>query len=132
MEKFLFQYMLNLVTDFDLIVMGGFYNVSKTYIETLLVGVIKEKENNHVEVFSVGKVSNYIKERYVLSDFLKTSWHIVEREPPPLWYHCSTTNADGRPDVWIEPQKSAVLQIKATDLAPSSAFHFKKSLNSHS
>jgi len=56
----------------------------------MLLGVIKEKENNHVDVSSVGKVSNYIKERYVVSVFFKTSGHIVEREPPPLSYHYST------------------------------------------
>ncbi|XP_061401399.1 DNA ligase 4-like, partial [Musca vetustissima] len=116
------DYIDGLTTEFDLLVIGGFYNRSRTFVESFLVGVLKYISHQQFEVYSVGKVSNCTQQRVLLNNTLKSHWHLLSQEQPPIWYHYRHTSAEGRPDVWIEPRNSVILQIKATDLNPSGAF----------
>lgn len=97
-------------------------------MESFLLGVLKCNSPSDFEVYSVGKVSNIMRQRAVLGDSLREHWRQFSTEPPPLWYHYKD-NAEGRPDVWIEPKNSTILQIKAADLSPSSAYSLVKSLH---
>lgn len=123
------DYITGLTTEFDLLVIGGFYNRARTFIQSFLLGVLKYNAETQYEVYSVGKVDNRTRQRATLNDALKQHWQDCKREPPPCWYHYKQSSAEGRPDVWIEPNKSVILQIRATDLAPSSAFALSKSLH---
>lgn len=91
--------------------------------------MLKYNSENQYEVYSVGKVDNRTRQRTTLNDALKEHWQDCIQEPPPSWYHYKVNNAEGRPDLWIEPNKSVILQIRATDLVPSSAFALVKSLH---
>lgn len=110
-------------------VIGGFYNRTRTFVESFLLGVLKYVSHQQYEVYSIAKVSNNTTHRIVLNNTLKPHWRLLNQEPPPLWYHYKQTNADGRPDVWIEPRNSIILQIKATDLNPSGAFYTTTALH---
>lgn len=109
--------------------MGGWYNSHKNFIESFLLGAVNQKAPNEYEVFSVGKVANVIAQRVVLCERLKPYWHDMNNEPPPLWYHYVHNSLDGRPDLWIDPKNSEILQIKAADLAPSGQFKSSKALH---
>ncbi|XP_012162319.1 DNA ligase 4 [Ceratitis capitata] len=123
------DYIDGLTTEFDLLVIGGFYNRTRTFIQSFLLGVLKYTSETHYELYSVGKVDNKSRQRTVLNNALKPYWHDCKQEPPPQWYHYKSSRADGRPDVWIEPNKSVILQIKATDLTPNASFFLPKSLH---
>lgn len=123
------DYITGLTTEFDLLIIGGFYNRTRTFIKSFLLGVLKYNSENQYEVYSVGKVDNRTRQRTTLNDALKEHWQDCIQEPPPSWYHYKVNNAEGRPDLWIEPNKSVILQIRATDLVPSSAFALVKSLH---
>ncbi|XP_037936936.1 DNA ligase 4-like [Teleopsis dalmanni] len=123
------DYIQGLTTEFDLLVIGGFYNRTRTFIESFLVGVLNFKGEDNYEVYSVGKVTNNTRQRIALNETLKPLWHKLTSDPPPMTYRYVHTNPEGRPDVWIEANKSIILQIKAADLAPSSAFFLSKSLH---
>ncbi|XP_018798051.1 PREDICTED: DNA ligase 4 [Bactrocera latifrons] len=123
------DYITGLTTEFDLLIIGGFYNKTRTFIQSFLLGVLKYNSETQYEIYSVGKVDNRTRQRAILNDTLRQHWHDCKREPPPSWYHYKQSSADGRPDVWIEPNNSVILQIRATDLAPSSAFALSKSLH---
>lgn len=118
-----------MTTEFDLLVIGGFYNRARTFVDSFLVGVLKYISHQQFEVYSVGKVSNCTQQRVLLNNTLKSHWHLLSEEQPPMWYHYRQTSAEGRPDVWIEPRHSVILQIKATDLNPSGAFALTMSLH---
>ena len=102
--------------------MGAFFNRTRTFVESFLVGVVKYISHQQFDVYSIGKVSNITRQRVELNNLLKPLWHLVTEEPPPIWYHYRESNAEGRPDAWIDPRNSVILQIKATDLNPSGAF----------
>lgn len=114
---------------------GGFYNRTKTFIESFLLGVLEYISENQYVVWSVGKVSNVLRQRDSLADILRTRWRLLEEELPPMWFHYIHKNSEGRPDVWIDPKDSVILQIKSTDLHPShnfalsTALHFPRIVN---
>lgn len=111
---------------------GGFYNRTKTFIESFLLGVLGYISADEYVVWSVGKVSNVLRRRDALAEVLRTRWRLLEEELPPMWFHYIHNNAEGRPDVWIDPKDSVILQIKSTDLhvsanfALSTALHFPR------
>ncbi|XP_067641876.1 DNA ligase 4 [Eurosta solidaginis] len=123
------DYIAGLTTEFDLLIIGGFYNRTRTFIQSFLLGVLKYVSDTQFEVYSMGKVDNRTRINKRLNDALKQYWQDCKMEPPPNWYHYKPSSAEGRPDVWIEPRKSVILQVRATDLAPSSAFALSKSLH---
>uniref|UniRef100_A0A1A9W1G8 DNA ligase 4 n=1 Tax=Glossina brevipalpis TaxID=37001 RepID=A0A1A9W1G8_9MUSC len=123
------DYFDGLTTEFDLLIIGGFYNRQRTFIESFLLGILKYTSHQEYEVWSVAKVNNNITQRATLNSLLKSRWHLVEEEPPPMWFHYEQRNSEGRPDVWIDPRESVILQIKATDLNPSPAFALKMTLH---
>ncbi|KAM8718835.1 hypothetical protein ACLKA7_001529 [Drosophila subpalustris] len=124
------DYIEGLITEFDVLIIGGFYNRNRTFIESFLLGVLKPGgENGRDEVYSIGCVANNTRQRKVLNHELNAHWHFSNTEPPPLWYHYRPNEKDGRPDVWIQPEKSIILQVKAADLTPNGAFFTPKSLH---
>ncbi|XP_068154821.1 LOW QUALITY PROTEIN: DNA ligase 4, partial [Drosophila tropicalis] len=125
------DYIKGLTTEFDVLIIGGFYNRKMTFIESFLLGVLQPQTNNsgRDEVFSIGRVANNTRQRVVLNDALRSHWHKASAEPPPLWFHYKATEKEGCPDVWIEPRHSIILQVKAADLAPYGAFYTAKSLH---
>ncbi|XP_062139065.1 DNA ligase 4 [Drosophila sulfurigaster albostrigata] len=124
------DYIEGLITEFDVLIIGGFYNRKRTFIESFLLGVLKPAgEHGRDEVYSIGCVANNSRQRAVLHHELKPHWHESGTEPPPLWYHYKPNEKEGSPDVWIQPDKSIVLQVKAADLTPNGAFYTAKSLH---
>lgn len=124
------QYVEGLITEFDVLIIGGFYNRKRTFIESFLLGVLKPAgESGRDEVYSIGCVPNNTSQRSVLNKELSSHWHNVCAEPPPLWYHYKPKEKEGCPDVWIQPNKSIILQVKAADLSPNNTFFTPKSLH---
>ncbi|KAH8387859.1 hypothetical protein KR093_009908, partial [Drosophila rubida] len=124
------DYIEGLITEFDVLIIGGFYNRKRTFIESFLLGVLKPAgAHGRDEVFSIGCVANNTRQRSVLHHELSAHWHVSSTEPPPLWYHYKPNEKEGSPDVWIQPQNSIVLQVKAADLTPNGAFYTAKSLH---
>ncbi|XP_023176377.2 DNA ligase 4 [Drosophila hydei] len=124
------DYIEGLITEFDVLIIGGFYNRKRTFIETFLLGVLKPGGGTERdEVFSIGCVANNTRQRGVLHNELKPHWRNASTEPPPLWYHYRPNEKEGAPDVWIQPEKSIILQVKAADLSPNGAYSTPKSLH---
>lgn len=109
--------------------MGAFFNRTRTFVESFLVGVLKYTSHQQFDVYSIGKVSNVTWQRVLLNNTLKPHWRLIIEDPPPMWYHYRESNAEGRPDAWIDPSNSIIFQIKATDLNPSGAFALPMSLH---
>lgn len=86
-------------------------------------------ESGPDEVYSIGCVPNNTRQRHVIDKELRSHWHNVSTEPPPLWYHYKPSEKDGCPDVWVQPNQSLILQVRATDLTPNRAFFTTKSLH---
>ncbi|XP_053668050.1 DNA ligase 4-like [Anopheles marshallii] len=106
------DYIDGLVVDFDLLVLGGFYNMRRTYVNALLVGVARGPG----EYVSVAKVSMGlgVAEWQQLNQSLRPHW----RTEPLEGLHCGRT----QPDVWITPTNSIVLQLKGSELVRSDSY----------
>ncbi|XP_035891329.1 DNA ligase 4-like [Anopheles stephensi] len=106
------DYIEGLVVDFDLLVMGGFYNLRRTHVNTFLVGVGRGPG----EYVSVAKVSMglSVAEWQQLNQSLRSHW----RTEPVDGMHCGRTT----PDVWIAPGSSIVLQLKGSELVRSDSY----------
>uniref|UniRef100_A0A182MD64 DNA ligase 4 n=1 Tax=Anopheles culicifacies TaxID=139723 RepID=A0A182MD64_9DIPT len=106
------DYIAGLVVDFDLLVIGGFYNLRRSYVNAFLVGVARGPD----EYVSVAKVSMGLSvvEWQQLNQSLRPHW----RTEPLERVHCGRT----RPDVWIAPSNSIVLQLKGSELVRSDTY----------
>ncbi|KAL9692558.1 hypothetical protein quinque_015737 [Culex quinquefasciatus] len=120
------DYIDNLVSDFDLLIMGGFYNAKRSFVNTYLVGVLdKSTEDTFLAVTKVG-IGLSVDQWRTLNTSLRPHWREVtfrregrskiSEEPPGLRW------GQTAPDVWIPPNHSIVLQLKGSELVRSSSF----------
>ncbi|XP_055613187.1 DNA ligase 4-like [Uranotaenia lowii] len=125
------DYIDNLVSDFDLLIIGGFYNYKRTFVNTFLVGVLEKRLANDDEqptylgVTKVG-IGLSLEQWKQLNNSLRPHWQEVVRrkegrstiaeEPPGVRW------GQTAPDVWISGSNSIVLQLKGSELVRSSSF----------
>ncbi|XP_058442972.1 DNA ligase 4 [Malaya genurostris] len=125
------DYIDNLVSDFDLLILGGFYNYKKTAINTWLVGVLDSRPTNDKDTPSFSTVTKVAMglsndQWKLLNTSLRPHWRevlsqkvgrsTISEEPPGL--HWGRTP----PNVWIPPKHSIVLQLKGSELVRSDSY----------
>ncbi|XP_065089614.1 DNA ligase 4-like [Ochlerotatus camptorhynchus] len=122
------DYIDNMVSDFDLLIIGGFYNFKRTFITTFLVGVLDNRDKENLRFLSVTKVGIGLSNDQwkQLNSSLRPHWRdvvarkesrsTVTEEPPELRW------GQTPPDVWIPPKHSIVLQLKGSELVQTSSF----------
>ncbi|XP_049292762.1 DNA ligase 4-like [Anopheles funestus] len=106
------DYIDGLVVDFDLLVMGGYYNLRRSYVNAFLVGVARSPG----VYVSVAKVTMGlgVAEWQQLNQTLRSHWRTESIEG----LHCGRV----QPDVWIAPCNSIVLQLKGSELVRSDSY----------
>lgn len=119
------EYTVGLTDELDLIILGGYFGEGrrKANISHFLVGVAVSpatEGTNPVDFYSVGRVgSGYSREE--LADLLQKltpHWRTVKSGFLPNGLHWTKE----KPDVWIEPSKSQILQVKATEIVKSDSY----------
>uniref|UniRef100_A0A182N904 DNA ligase 4 n=1 Tax=Anopheles dirus TaxID=7168 RepID=A0A182N904_9DIPT len=108
------DYIAGLVVDFDLLVLGGFYNQRRTYVNAFLLGVAKTP----TEFVSVARVSMGLgtAEWQQLNQTFRPHWRTGEAAAHGL--HFGRT----QPDVWIAPASSLALEIRGSELVRSESY----------
>ena len=111
-----------MVKEFDCIIIGGYFANphKKNYLQRYMLGVVeKQADNDAFNVYAVGEVVHgvSVQERMKINDNLKP--HMVD--------HCGEKEVSfgfgkiffgkNKPDVWVPPNKSIVLECKASELA---------------
>lgn len=127
---FRFQYVHGLVSDFDLLIVGGYYDARRKNIYKFLAAVFKKDEDKFDSGVLYGccnVVHGLNQEQY---DYLRTRlgphWNPVRKtkegrstishSPKGIeWKNAS-------PDVWIEPRLSVIVQVYATELIETEDF----------
>ncbi|XP_039307186.1 DNA ligase 4 isoform X4 [Solenopsis invicta] len=116
------EYSDNLVQDIDLIILGGHYGEGKYtgVIKSFMMGVAdltSNKEENPSKFFSVVSVSTGIG-----NEMLRN----IETKLTPYWIKEQPENIIGpkgnQPDVWIRPEHSIILTIRATEMICSNKY----------
>lgn len=116
-----------MIVDFDLLIIGGYYNEKRTAISSFLLGVYKkDNDSENGKFYAVTTVHHglSVQQRKGIQKKLEPYWQTVRSGK-------IAPSAAGRdyiewnkavPDVWIEPKNSSILQIKASDLVETNTF----------
>lgn len=119
-----------MISDFDLLIIGYYYNDTQTDVDSFLLGILKKDDlNDSANVFySVCTIRNGLS-RSEFKDILqklqpfskkvnkqRINGSLVYESPAGIeWKHSN-------PDYWVEPTKSIVLQIKASELVETTTY----------
>lgn len=124
-----FQYENNLISDFDLIIIGGYYNDKKTAVDSFLMAVLKKSfETESDKFFSVCRIRNGLK-RSQFAEILgkiRPFQHEVRKNDPNLQREAALAGLElgnAIPDFWIDPKKiGIVLQMKASEMTETTTY----------
>ncbi|XP_035784210.1 DNA ligase 4-like [Anopheles albimanus] len=131
------DYVDGLVVDFDLLILGGFYNRRRTFVNTFLVGVRDDRQ----EAAEAGEAAESTTSRYlslakVSMGLQVEQWNELNRTLAPHWKKVQAANTNGAdpaspqcprwgqtvPDVWLDPEESIVLQLRGSELVRSESY----------
>ncbi|XP_049541664.1 DNA ligase 4-like [Anopheles darlingi] len=118
------DYVGGLVVDFDLLILGGYYNRRRTFVNTFLVGV---RDDSSSDYLTLAKVSMGLQAE---------QWAELNRTLAPHWQEVVAGQSNGAdpsspqyprwgqtvPDVWLEPKESIVLQLRGSELVRSESY----------
>lgn len=120
-----------MISDFDLVIIGGYYNDNRTAIDSFLLAVLKKGERDgDPDVFhAVCKIRNGLSRAQFreISEKLEQYQHIFgisknrgasAHNNPPTCIEWANAN----PDFWYDPQHSVVVQIKASELVETTKY----------
>ncbi|KAL0278848.1 UNVERIFIED_CONTAM: hypothetical protein PYX00_000538 [Menopon gallinae] len=114
------EYTDGLMDALDVLIIGGYYGSGrhKGNISHFLLGVAVDGDPE--KFYSVARVgSGYsMDELSELQMKLKPHWNKVNLKEMPV---CMEWTKE-KPDLWIEPSKSFILQVKASEIMPSDSF----------
>ncbi|KOX77101.1 DNA ligase 4, partial [Melipona quadrifasciata] len=121
------EYSDNLVQDIDLIILGGYYGDGKFIglIKSFLMGVVSSKtpDENPIKFSSVVSVSNGLSMNKLkeFNEMFKDKWQKdrPENVVPPR---------TEPPNLWIRPENSIILTIKATEMIRSNNYPIRYTL----
>ncbi|XP_050099465.1 DNA ligase 4-like [Anopheles aquasalis] len=130
------DYVDGLVVDFDLLILGGFYNRRRTFVNTFLVGVRDERQEATEGTTSSGSSTRYLSLAKVSMGLQVEQWNELNRTLAPHWQEVQAANTNGAdpgsalcprwgqtvPDVWLEPKESIVLQLRGSELVRSETY----------
>lgn len=113
-----------MISDFDLLIVGGYYNDNRTAVDSFLLAVFKKTspESDSGVFYSVCKIRNGLSRKQfteILNELQPYRHEIKNRGqqcPPEIEW------ANPQPDFWIEPKKSIIVQIKASELTETTRY----------
>ncbi|WWD08963.1 hypothetical protein V865_007078 [Kwoniella europaea PYCC6329] len=113
----------------DLLVLGGWWGKGGRTgkISSLLCGLRVQQDDDgtgtkpEFSTFcSVGSGMSYEDYEWILNKH-KNHWKNFDRANPPSWLRLGQIGLDDKPDVYIEPENSFVVEVKASEIVPAIA-----------
>lgn len=115
------------VKDFDCIVIGGFFQnaFKRDYIQKYELGAIEKKEDGTFNVYAIGEIVHGISvnERMNLDKKLMTFAVDYKGQKEIEFKKGKVFFGRSSPDVFLAPDQSIVLQVRSSELAPTSDFY---------
>lgn len=112
------------VKEFDCVIIGGSYAnpYTKNYIRRYTLGCVEETEDGLFNVYAIGEVVHGVTRQERLNIFESLQPFLVEHfgEKEVTFEKGKVFFGRSKPDVWIPPHKSIVLECKASELVKSS------------
>uniref|UniRef100_A0A2C9JHQ7 DNA ligase n=1 Tax=Biomphalaria glabrata TaxID=6526 RepID=A0A2C9JHQ7_BIOGL len=121
------EYIGGLMDELDLLVVGGYFGVGERggMVSHFLCAVAEPVSDGEMPTifFSFCKVgSGYSKKQLkTFNELLSEHWQVYNKSKPPKHLELASGFKE-KPDVWLPPDKSKILQIKATEIIESDRF----------
>ncbi|PIK62711.1 putative DNA ligase 4 [Apostichopus japonicus] len=118
------EYIDNLMDELDLLIVGGYFGKgsrAQMISHFMLAVAIPPREGQHPTVFqSFTKIgSGYsLKELHEYNQKLAEHWRPYKKENPPKFLQCTKE----KPELYLDPSKSFIVQIKAAEINSSNAY----------
>eukprot|EP00697_Spironema_sp_BW2_P013154 gnl/Spiro4/3110_TR1510_c0_g1_i1.p1 gnl/Spiro4/3110_TR1510_c0_g1~~gnl/Spiro4/3110_TR1510_c0_g1_i1.p1 ORF type:complete len:957 (-),score=239.75 gnl/Spiro4/3110_TR1510_c0_g1_i1:47-2917(-) len=125
------EYVDSLTDSLDLLILGGFYGTGKRrggMLSHFLLGVSKtptvpgQRPDKFLTFCKVG-TGYTIAELHELANRLQGKWRDYDPNNPPLHLAGWRAQPGERPDVYIPPHLSVILQVQAAEIVPSDKYH---------
>ncbi|GJQ76364.1 Lig4 [Trypoxylus dichotomus] len=120
--KMKLEYFSGVMSDLDVIIMGGFYGKAKK-IEGFIVGISVPIDGIRKRYLSFAKVTTGLSTE---------EWEAIRKHLEPHWMQTVGDNYEKyglvfgkmKPDVWVPPKKSCILLVRATELTKTSRANY--------
>ncbi|KAL5513056.1 LIG4 [Sanghuangporus vaninii] len=120
------EYMDNMGETVDLLVVGGNYGTGYRSggVSTIICAVLDDRRISDDEP----KYSTFVRigTGLTFADYLwirQKNWKHLDRNNMPSWYQASKKGSDDKGDIYLEPEDSFILKIKAAGITPSDQYH---------
>lgn len=117
----------NVVKEFDVVIIGGFFQNEHTedFLQKYIVGAIENKSDETFNVYAIGEAMHGLTEqkRLELSKTLIDNRVKYSGEEKVCYEKGMVFFGKSRPNIFIPPHKSRILQIRASELAVSSDYY---------
>lgn len=126
-------FFIQVCSDFDMVIIGGYYRNKSTnsHIKKYIVGVVEKQEDGEYLVHSTAEVATGLtwNERISLNESLQVHFQEISKNEIFSKFSCGRVEwGKKKPDVWIAPDKSLILEVKAAELYKSPDFKTSHSL----
>ncbi|THH05269.1 hypothetical protein EW145_g4922 [Phellinidium pouzarii] len=122
------EYMDNMGETVDVLVVGGNYGTGKRSggVSTFICAVVDDRRNANDE--DELKYSTFVRVGTGLTyaDYVwvrQKNWKTFDKDNMPFWYQASKRNSEDKGDVYLEPEDSFILEVKAAEITPSDQYH---------
>lgn len=117
------EYLEGTGDDLDLIVLGGLYGTGSRKGGTISQFLMGVKKTDSV-FYSVCRVGSGFTDRELsqIQTHLHSYWKPFDPRNPPSCIKLHTNSIKDKPDVWIDPKSSVILQIKAAQITPTDKY----------
>ncbi|EPQ56491.1 DNA ligase 4 [Gloeophyllum trabeum ATCC 11539] len=122
------EYMDNMGETVDVLVIAGNYGSGwrANGVSTLICGVLDDRHRNDED--DEPKYSSFVRIGSGLSygDYVwirSKPWKVWDKKSPPSFFRTSRKGQEDKGDVYLEPQDSFILKVKAAEITPSDQYH---------
>ncbi|KLO08051.1 DNA ligase 4 [Schizopora paradoxa] len=121
------EYMDNMGETVDVLVVGGNFGSGKRSggVSTLICAVLDDRKANdddepkYSTFVRIGSGLTYTDYVWVRSK----PWKPFDKNKIPSWYQNARRSTDDKGDVYLEPEDSFILKVKAAEITPSDQYH---------
>ncbi|KAI5121896.1 hypothetical protein M0805_001100 [Coniferiporia weirii] len=122
------EYMDNMGETVDVLVVGGNYGSGRRGggVSTLICAVMDDRRN--IDADEELKYSTFVRigTGLTYADYVwirQLNWKTFDKNNMPSWYQAAKRSADDKGDVYLEPEDSFILKVKAAEITPSDQYH---------
>lgn len=112
------------VKEFDCVIIGGYFanRFKRNYIQTYMLGAVEKVEDGTFNVYAIGEVVHGVtkQERLRIHEHLEPHFIDHNLESVVSFPSGKIYFGGNKPHVWIHPNKSIVLECRASELSKSS------------